>query len=150
MQLNTKKGFTLIELIVVIGIMGVLYTIVFGSISNSKARSRDDKRISDVKEIQLALTQFFDACSQYPSGIATNASCPTNPLITISSYIAQLPTDPSTGDSYHYRSPAPGLSTRSFCLGATLDVIDASARPDNAGCDTDCTGGALCYSVKGP
>lgn len=56
-----KKGFTLIELLVVVAIIGVLSTIVLGSLSEARSRARDAKRLSDMKTIYTALTQYeFD------------------------------------------------------------------------------------------
>ena len=146
-----RRGFTLVEILVVISIIGVLYLVVFGSISTSKARSRDDKRVSDVKEIQLALTQFNDACQGYPSTITASGACPGGGPYTFGDFIKYIPVDPSSGASYHYYSPAPGVSFRSFCLGATLEVKSPSLQNDNADCDTDATcTGTKCYSVKSP
>jgi prepilin-type N-terminal cleavage/methylation domain-containing protein len=140
---SSRKGFTLIELVVVIGIMGVLYSIVFGSISESKARSRDGKRISDVKQLQLALSQYFDACNQYPATLDTAANCVT---VSFGQYIPEIPTDPQTGTAYMYNR----VTSTSFCLGTSFEIANNKNLTDNAGCDSTCTLGARCYSVKGP
>lgn len=141
-----SRGFTLIELLTVIAIMGVLYTIVFGNISNSKQRSRDDLRVSDIKEIQLALAQFLDGCSNYPTSLSLSAVCPDNPSTTFGDYIKRNKVDPSTGAAYYYSYTA---NPRSFCLGAVLEVSDPVAKQGNSGCYTGCAG-VRCYSVKNP
>jgi prepilin-type N-terminal cleavage/methylation domain-containing protein len=61
-----KKGFTLVELIVVIAIIGILTGIVTTNFASSRSRARDAKRISDLGHIQLALELYFDRCKQYP------------------------------------------------------------------------------------
>ena len=52
---KTKAGFTLIELLVVIAIIGVLASIVLASLNTARQKSRDARRITDLKQIQFAL-----------------------------------------------------------------------------------------------
>lgn len=52
----SKKGFTLVELIVVITILAILGTIGFISIQGYSAQSRDSKRVSDLRSLASALT----------------------------------------------------------------------------------------------
>jgi prepilin-type N-terminal cleavage/methylation domain-containing protein len=47
------KAFTIIELLVVISIIGILATIVLASLSTSRAKGRDARRIADMKSIQI-------------------------------------------------------------------------------------------------
>ena len=53
---NTKKAFTLVELIVVITILAVLGTIAFVSFGSYSADARNTKRTSDVKGIQSKIS----------------------------------------------------------------------------------------------
>lgn len=54
--LKPSRGFTLIELLVVISIIGLLSTVVFATLSGTRPRARDAKRLSDVKQMALILT----------------------------------------------------------------------------------------------
>ena len=56
--MKNKKGFTLIELLVVIAIIGLLSTLAIVSLNNARSKSRDARRTSDVKAIQLALELY--------------------------------------------------------------------------------------------
>ncbi len=61
-----KNGFTLIELVVVIAIIGMLFAIVTALFSGAQAKSRDAKRVSDIKELQNALALFINSNGIYP------------------------------------------------------------------------------------
>jgi prepilin-type N-terminal cleavage/methylation domain-containing protein len=53
---NTKKAFTLVELIVVITILAILGTIAFISLQGYSADARNSKRTSDIGNIQSAIS----------------------------------------------------------------------------------------------
>ena len=55
-MLNTKKAFTLVELIVVITILAILGTIAFISLQGYSADARNSKRTSDLGNIQSAIS----------------------------------------------------------------------------------------------
>lgn len=110
-----KGGFTLIELMVVIAIIGILTAIVSSNFGASKAKSRDAKRVSDLAQIQLTLELFFDRCNNYPatlsltsgSKITTPAeTCPTDPAtsqpLKLGYFISTLPKENATTDYDYY------------------------------------------------
>jgi prepilin-type N-terminal cleavage/methylation domain-containing protein len=66
MKIQKSKGFTLIELLVVVAIIGVLATIVLSSLSDARARSRDAKRLADIRTIQAALEVYYVDNGVYP------------------------------------------------------------------------------------
>lgn len=89
---GNRRGFTLIELLVVIAIIGILASIVLASLNSARRKSRDARRVADIKQLQLALELYFDAnSSAYPTGLALLA--PT--------YIPTVSVDP-LGGSYNY------------------------------------------------
>jgi|AP95_1055475.scaffolds.fasta_scaffold00456_1 prepilin-type N-terminal cleavage/methylation domain-containing protein len=53
--MKKQKGFTLIELLVVIAVIGMLASIILVSLGPARARARDARRISDVRQMSLAL-----------------------------------------------------------------------------------------------
>lgn len=67
-SLKLHRGFTLIELLVVISIIGLLSTLAVVSFGNARKKSRDSKRVSDMKQIQTALELYFGDVESYPSG----------------------------------------------------------------------------------
>jgi prepilin-type N-terminal cleavage/methylation domain-containing protein len=64
---KNKKGFTLIELLVVIAIIGLLATLAVVALGNARQKSRDAKRVSDIKQIQTALELRFVEEDNYPT-----------------------------------------------------------------------------------
>jgi general secretion pathway protein G len=64
---NTKKGFTLIELLVVIAIIGLLATLAVVALGNARQKSRDAKRVSDIKQVQTAMELRYVETEDYPS-----------------------------------------------------------------------------------
>ena len=60
------RGFTLIELLMVIAIIGILSSIVMVSLGSSKTKSRDAKRVSDIKQVQTALELYYSDQNGYP------------------------------------------------------------------------------------
>lgn len=61
-----RAGFTLVELLVVISIIGLLSSIVLTSVNSARAKARDARRIADLDQIRTALEFYFDANGFYP------------------------------------------------------------------------------------
>ncbi|OGG50410.1 hypothetical protein A3C18_00565 [Candidatus Kaiserbacteria bacterium RIFCSPHIGHO2_02_FULL_54_11b] len=163
LALSQSKGFTLIELLVVIAIIGILSSIVLASLNSARTKGRDARRVSDIKQLQLALELYYDANSAYPAELTTAA-------LVDAGYIATMPTDPSdspgtactTGaeaSCYDYDQTSSGAS---YELGANLETSGHTALNSDAGDTvvaggditagadtTSCTGGAnrYCYNV---
>ena len=66
MNLENKNGFTLIELLVVITIIGILSTLILVNIPNIRAKTRDTRRVSDIKSIQEGLAMYYSNNQLYP------------------------------------------------------------------------------------
>ncbi len=142
MSKNNKKGFTLIELLVVIAIIGILSSVVLASLNSARKKSRDARRIADVKQIQVALELFYDSNSTYPSSTAQ--------LVT-ARFIPTLPKDPSTNGNYAYAALGTGGTCTSYHLGTDMeDPAHSALRSDSdAAAGTVCTGGGYTGSVGG-
>lgn len=116
-----ERGFTLIELLVVIAIIGILSSVVLASLNSARKKGRDARRISDVKQIQLALELYYDNnSSEYPDSIYSGGLAPT--------YISVVPQDPQGGNyPYDNLTSAGGACDTgtgvcsNYVLGATLE-----------------------------
>lgn len=107
-KFNDRGGFTLIELLVVIAIIGILASIVLASLNTARKKSRDARRIADLKQIQLALELSFDANQEYPLTLASLAT---------GGFIPTEPKDPSTLASYAY-APEKTSAGGTTCVAA--------------------------------
>ncbi len=65
---HRKRGFTLVEIVVAVGIVAILATAVIGTLQEGRKKARDAERVSDLKQVQLALRLYKDAESSYPLG----------------------------------------------------------------------------------
>ncbi|MDP3052148.1 MAG: type II secretion system protein [bacterium] len=136
---RTKKGFTLIELLVVIAIIGILASIVLASLNTARMKSRDARRIADIKQIQIALELYFDAnSSKYPGTLAD---------LTTGKFMSTVPQDPLSTVA----APKPYLYNKCtdllYHLGTSLEDDKNPALVGNnnvavVGCETIGTWGA--------
>lgn len=136
-----KSGFTLVELLITISIIGVLSAIGLVVFSNVLKQGRDAKRQSDLRAIQSALEQYYADQGYYPkkSDITTDGVLSTGNLSTGGKiYLNTIPADPINrfdGNSkpwYQYRYYAvPAVPTQcdnistnkctGYCLLAFLE-----------------------------
>jgi len=121
---KNTAGFTLIELLVVIAIIGLLASVVLLALNGARAKSRDAKRIADVRQMASAYELYFNDYNTYPTTQAMVGLTPT--------YIGMIPSNPLPNDGncattnasgYVYMpsslsSAATGY-TLNFCLGGT-------------------------------
>lgn len=67
-----RKGFTLVELLVVIVVLGILVSISVVAYNGTQGRARDSRRQNDISEIAKALEVYYAVNHDYPtSGGAT-------------------------------------------------------------------------------
>lgn len=110
-----QKGFTIVELLIVIVVIAILATISIVAYNGVQQRARDSQRKSDLAAIAKALELYRVDNGHYPpaasGGWCTQLSHPSIPHLrtALSLYMGQLPKDPLYADTYRdyfYRNNA--------------------------------------------
>ena len=116
---RNQRGFTLLEVLIVIAIIGILVSIGVASYSSAQQKSRDARRKGDLKAVQNAFEQYnADNDGNYP------VTCSVD-----STYMpVGMPADPKDPtDTYQTAS---GCTATSYCFCADVEV-DTQANSDN-------------------
>lgn len=127
--MNSKKGFTLIEILIVIAIMGFLSSIVLVGLSGFRERGRDAKRIADLTEVRNGLELYYASYGSYPNATTWNELATSLRQVGVN----QLPVDPINNAQYQYRyGPRQGGSPNNYILAARLeDMTNARLNDPN-------------------
>lgn len=167
---NKQKGFTLIELMIVVLIIGILSGVTLGVLNSGgiRQKAKDTQRTADIKRIQTALELYFSDHRGYPK---TSGWVSANSGLSalIGPYIDKIPTDPSgsTGSNpcaasgtyyYSYITENTALTYASqYILTSRMEVLSSD---DISACTglTNWTGGmscavpsdVYCYGVQNP
>lgn len=132
MRNKNRNGFTLVELLVVISILGVLVSVALAAFRSSQVKGRDAQRKSDLKQMSSALELYYSDYGQYPtSGSNKIAACPSTTATVCpwgtgeftdgrTIYFKTLPLDPVSTSSYYYRIVDAGINQK-FQLFAHLE-----------------------------
>lgn len=135
-RIKLISGFTLIELLIVIAIIGILVSVSVVSYGSAQKKSRDSRRISDMKAVQSAWEQYYaDNSANYP-GTTTATTCATSMMTTPTTYLPNgLPVDPKSGTAYPQMYAGwSSCSSTSYCFCAGLEA--------QINTTTDCSGSA--------
>ena len=110
------KGFTLIEIIIVITIIGVLAALISSNFLNSLKKGRDAKRKADLEQMTRALEMYYEDNKVYPDAVSFGGQLCHPGGCATKIYMQKLPNDPVSGKTYSYR-----LDNESYRLYACLE-----------------------------
>ncbi len=144
---SEKSGFTLIELLVVVGIIAILSTLIVVYFNTAKMGARDARRLTDIKQIQLALKMFYNDVGIYPTVITAGNSIANGGT----NYLLRVPANPTpradngcADQEYQYKQLESGARySLSFCLGDVTDDLLAGSHTATANGILNCPSGYI-------
>ena len=122
-HMSQKRGFTLIEMLIVIAIIGILASMVLVGLGPVQRQGRDSRRIGDLRQVQNALELYYNKCGHYPGDATCGSVALGDDWSGMSAALSgagiginTIPTDPSMGKAYHYAT-----DLKTYVLGAELE-----------------------------
>lgn len=128
MKFHNNKGFTLLEMMVVLVILGLLMSIVVPNVMTRSDEARETKAVADITSLVSALDSYKLDNYQRPSseqGLQALTTQPTIEPIPRSypegGYIRELPNDP-WGNAYLYLNPGEHSNFDVFSMGPDMEA----------------------------
>jgi prepilin-type N-terminal cleavage/methylation domain-containing protein len=133
---NNKKGFSIIEILIVITIIAILIGILLPNLNEARLKARDAKRKADIRSIAQALESYKNNQSLpvYPDS-SSAFPAPGQPWTSGGVTYMTMPTDPlyaSNGTQYFYRYYSnPAVDAAKYYLGACLEDANDPEKENN-------------------
>lgn len=149
-MVRINRGFTIVELMVVVTVIAILATIVYSSIGAASPKARNAERQADIRNLQTAIEQYKQKNGQYPAmgcvpgsnQISDEGDCANYIAGLAPEFITVLPKDIKRGTNPGYgyvtNTSAPnnvGTSYKVFALGTVEAEAVTSAHPMKS-CDS--------------
>ncbi len=119
--LRSAKGFTLIELMIVVTIIGILATISQPMFRNAVVQAREAALRENLYVLRDALDKYFADNDKYPENLAD---------LVEKRYVRKVPKDPITGSSESWQ-----IVYYTDDKGQQAGIIDVKSGSDAAGSD---------------
>ena len=143
-----RKGFTLIEILIVVAIIAILASVVLVGLGPAQQSGRDARRLSDLYQIQTALGLYNNKCGGFPG--AGNAACGAalpgaavypagsgakstiygsvaSALLGAGVGVNSMPQDPTTGQSYYYSVASNAALNTTYVVSAKMENSNNAA-----------------------
>ncbi len=146
------KGFTLVELMVTISVIGILTAVISANFNDARQQANDKKRMTDLKSLQLSLELYKSQYGSYPKSTTVCSggsdtdffgpgtagggfkSCANYIPGLVPEFTSVLPTDSKStaGKGFYYRSD--GTSYKAMVYGTVESLIVNSYADEFARC----------------
>jgi prepilin-type N-terminal cleavage/methylation domain-containing protein len=137
-KIGALRGFTLLELIVVIAIIGILSVIILPSFSNALAKARDGRKVSELKGLQSGMLLYSQQNGgKYPAtgyATGTTSTCKGTGCLIADKVENKLPVDATNG-VYSYIGVGCSATTGAVCdsyqLAVQLEALNTAHQGDS-------------------
>jgi prepilin-type N-terminal cleavage/methylation domain-containing protein len=139
---TARHGFTLIEILVVVAIIGILMAAGFVAFTNARRGSRDARRQSDMRAMQNAFEQYYNA---------NDDAYASDPNLMLNSFTAGAkPRDPQQGKNYTTTMTGiNGTSASGYCICADVEQTSkGNSASDTCAFTTNNSGDFFCVTTQ--
>lgn len=151
-MLHKSKGFTLLELMLVMILLSILGFLLIGNYMSSIKKGRDAKRKNDLSQLQKAFEMYYADFNHYPeftsdAELFGKKFCDTYPDVISCSkiYMVKTPADPTNAFSYHYATDGTATPQSYYLFSAIENDQDQSQGVNIKGyAGVSCGTGILC------
>lgn len=148
---SKQRGFTLVELLIVISIIGLLAGAILVNLGGARERARDTRRKADIDQMKKALRLYYNDFQGYPDHHATNYTimgcgdgtqeCDWGDEFSANGtvYMKLLPVDPLNNGAYIYHYRSEDAANETFLLRG---LLENASDPGLQTSQDKCVGGA--------
>lgn len=133
MKKHSLSGFTVLELIIVIGIMCILISLILVGLGAARAHSADQNKMSEIQTVVVGLGQYHDICNGYPKNIDVATATTPDPCLGGQTFASLVPDIAkynfnASGSDFMYVPLADALQPAgctAFHIGVKLQTTDS-------------------------
>ncbi len=126
---EVARGFTLMELVIVIALLGVLFLLFFWVYPKQIQKTNDARKKEDLDKLRVVLQEYYSDNKCFPKRLECGES--------FSPYLEIVPCDPETGLSYRF-VPEPDADCPQWYKIYTELKVEDDPVIDNIGCSSGC------------
>ena len=127
-MIKNKKGFTLIEMLIVITIIALLASLILVGMGGARAKTRDSRRVADLHNVMNALELYYSLNYAYPGTMSWDD---LSEELTSSEVVSRIPQDPlNSSDSNRTYQYGASDDFQDYVLGVALETEDAVLSSD--------------------
>ncbi|TSA46385.1 type II secretion system protein [bacterium] len=137
--MKNNKGFTLIEMLVVIAIIGLLSSVVLVALGPSRAKAKDARIISDMNQVRAVMETLYNpSTGKYVDASVATANTSiksaSDDMYTSGAKAASFAVIPATADNYYVAYVILNDAATYYCVDSTGNSLSVSAVPSGKAC----------------